>query len=263
MTRRTQAVIGAPCWIDLLSSDTGRSREFYGQLAGWTADEPDPQFGGYFTFRRDGELVAGCMGRQEGMPAPSTDGWTIYLAVEDARKTLETAQAHGAQVAVPVMDVGDLGSMAVLIDPAGAAIGLWQPKQHQGFGIVYETGGPGWFELHTTQYQQSLDFYRAVFGWTTTTISDTPEFRYTLLQQGENQYLGVMDDTVFTQPGAPTYWLTYLAVADTDRAVAQVRELGGTVNREPEDTPYGRLASVADSTGATLNLIGPNAGRPG
>jgi predicted enzyme related to lactoylglutathione lyase len=258
MARRTTAVIGAPCWIDILTSDVQRTRDFYTQLMGWTADEPDPQFGGYFSFRKDGVIVAGGFGRQEGMEAP--DCWTIYIAVADARATVETARANGAQVFAEAMDVGDLGVMAVLVDPTGAPIGLWQPKAHQGFGIVYEPGGPAWFELHTTQYQRALDFYRSVFGWNLNTMSDTAEFRYSVLQIGEDQLAGVMDDSVFAPQGSPSYWLTYLAVEDTDAALARVRNLGGTVTRDAEDTPYGRLASVTDPTGATLNVMGPNVG---
>jgi predicted enzyme related to lactoylglutathione lyase len=51
---------GAPCWMDLLTSDTGRAREFYGRVFGWTAGEASPEFGGYFMFFIDGAPVAGC-----------------------------------------------------------------------------------------------------------------------------------------------------------------------------------------------------------
>src|SRR5947209_5121043 len=117
MTRRTSSPLGAPCWIDLLTSDQEASRRFYTELLGWTADEPDAQFGGYFTFRKDGALVAGCMGRQPGMEAP--DGWSVHLSVEDTRRTVEAATAHGGQLIVPPMDVADLGVMAVVTDPSG------------------------------------------------------------------------------------------------------------------------------------------------
>lgn len=32
-------------------------------------------------------------------------------------------------------------------DPGGAAIGRWQPGEHQGFGIYSEFNAPTWFEL--------------------------------------------------------------------------------------------------------------------
>ena len=67
-------VIGAPCWIDLYSSDTDKATEFYGQLLGWKAKPADERFGGYFTFTKDGKHVAGCAWRTTGRPAIRTRG---------------------------------------------------------------------------------------------------------------------------------------------------------------------------------------------
>ena len=54
-------VVGAPCWIDLYSSDTEKATEFYGGLFGWTTEMQREEFGGYFTFLKDGKHVGGCM----------------------------------------------------------------------------------------------------------------------------------------------------------------------------------------------------------
>ena len=63
-------VIGAPCWIDLYSSDTEKATEFYGGLFGWTPEVQREEFGGYFTFVKDGKHVGGCMANtgEEGHP---------------------------------------------------------------------------------------------------------------------------------------------------------------------------------------------------
>ena len=58
------------------------------------------------------------------------------------------AVANGAGVIVPAMDVPVQGTMAVITDTGGAAIGIWQPAAHQGFGVLGEPGAPSWFELH-------------------------------------------------------------------------------------------------------------------
>jgi predicted enzyme related to lactoylglutathione lyase len=52
MPTRDTAPIGAPCWVDLMTSDTERSRTFYCQLFGWTAEDPAEEFGGYFNWVR-------------------------------------------------------------------------------------------------------------------------------------------------------------------------------------------------------------------
>src|SRR5437764_1315716 len=124
MPTRDNAPIGAPCWIDLMTSDAARSRSFYSQLFGWDAEEPNPEFGGYFNFTKHGVRLAGCMSAQ---PNSGPDAWSIYLASDDARKTADAAAANGGQVLVPPMDVADLGTMAVVTDNGGAVIGVWQP----------------------------------------------------------------------------------------------------------------------------------------
>jgi predicted enzyme related to lactoylglutathione lyase len=52
----------------------------------------------------------------------------------------------------------------------------------------------------------------------------------------------------------PSNWFFFLGADDVDKTVQLVKENGGTVNRDAEDTPYGRLAAVADPTGAGFNL---------
>ena len=62
MVTRDSAPVGSPCWADLWTSDVEGSRTFYSELFGWEAQEPSPEFGGYFMFTRDGVPVAGAMG---------------------------------------------------------------------------------------------------------------------------------------------------------------------------------------------------------
>lgn len=260
MPARDTAPAGAPCWVDLLTSDPERSRDFYGQVFGWTATEPEAQFGGYFNFAKDGVLVAGGMPKQPGMDAPET--WSVYLATDDAQKTIEAAAAHGGQIAVPAMTVADLGTMGVVTDVGGAAIGLWQPGQHQGFGVFGEPGTPSWFEVYTRDYPGTIAFYRDVFGWDTHTASDTPEFRYTVLQHGPEWLAGIMDGSGFLPEGVPAHWAVYFGTEDTDASLATITSLGGSVIRPPEDTPYGRLAEAADPSGVHFKLVAANAAMP-
>jgi uncharacterized protein len=253
MPTREDAPIGAPCWIDLMTSDTERSRAFYCELFGWTADEPNPDFGGYFNFRRNGVLVAGGMARDPGNPMPDT--WSVHLATDDAAKTLETALAHDGRVLIEPTQVGDLGTMAGVIDPGGAVIGVWKPGLHKGFGVLGEPGAPSWFELHTRDYNAAVAFYRDVFHWDTHTVSDTPEFRYTVQQDGEAQLAGIIDASTFPPDGVPARWGVYFGVTDTDAAIATALALGGAIVMPAQDTPYGRLAVMTDPTGAHFRLM--------
>jgi uncharacterized protein len=251
---RDNPIIGTPCWIDVMSSDVPRARAFYGEVFGWTSEEPNPEFGGYFNFSLNGVQVAGGMSAPTGMP----DLWSVYLATEDIKRSTDEAQALGAQVIVHPMPVADLGVMGVITDPTGATIGMWQPGLHRGFGLVTEAGAPSWFELLTRDYDASLGFYRDVYGWTTEAVGDTPEFRYTQVMGGGEGVSGVMDASGFLPEGIPSHWRVYFGSDDTDDTLAKIVKLGGTILEPAQDTPYGRLAGAADPMGAAFNLVAAN-----
>src|SRR5262249_40903009 len=123
---------GAPCWVELFSTDPDGAKAFYGALFGWDAEAPNADFGGYTNFTSHGGRTAGLMRNDGGQGAPAF--WTPYLSAPDAAGTVETAVAAGGQVHVAAMPVGDLGAMAAVTDPSGAFIGFWQPGTHRGYG---------------------------------------------------------------------------------------------------------------------------------
>ena len=137
MTIRQNVPNGAPCWIDLMSSDTDKSRAFYGELFGWTADEPNAEFGGYTNFRLDGEHRGRPHDRPRRRACPMCGRCTSRSTMP--RRPSRLAKANGGQVFVEPMAVGDLGTMAVLADAGGAMIGMWQPGEHRG-GVVARDG---------------------------------------------------------------------------------------------------------------------------
>ena len=253
MPQRDSAPIGAPCWVDLYTSDPDRAIAFYGDLFGWTAERAGEEYGGYINFSKDGQLVGGGMKNDGVSGAP--DAWSVYLATDDAAATTELAAANGGQVLLPAMDVMELGSMAIVSDVGGATIGMWQPGTHKGFGVLGEHGTANWFELHTRDFKAAVQFYEDVFKWDTHVASDTPEFRYATLGEGGSQLAGIMDASGFMPDGAPGVWSIYFGAEDADATLAKVVELGGTVIIPAEDTPYGRLAQAADPTGATFKIV--------
>ncbi|EMY35521.1 glyoxalase/bleomycin resistance protein/dioxygenase [Arthrobacter crystallopoietes BAB-32] len=251
MSDRETTPAGIPCWIDLTSSDPDKARAFYASLFGWAAETAGEEYGNYITFSKDGHPVAGMMRNdQTGQP----DAWSVYLSSRDVAATAKAAAEAGGRILVEPMQVGDQGSMAIFLDSTGAAVGAWQPDQHKGFGREGEEGSPSWFELSTRDYAGAIEFYEKVFGWRTEEMSDTAELRYTLNAALEESSAGIYDAAAAMPEGVPSNWQVYLGVANADAAVAKVRELGGTVLREPWDSPYGRMAQVADPTGAAFMI---------
>jgi uncharacterized protein len=253
MPTRDTAPVGAPCWIDLMTSNTERSQAFYCELFDWVAGEPNPEFGGYFNFTRGGVPVAGCIAKGPGTAAP--DSWSVYLASDNADMTVSAVAVYGGHPLLPATEIGQLGSMAYVTDPGGAGIGIWEPGIHKGFGVLAEPGAPTWFELHTRGYDEVVDFYENAFGWETHVVSDTDGFRYSTLGEAEGALAGIMDASADLPEGARGQWSIYFGTADTDAALAKVEALGGTILTSAVDTPYGRLATAADPTGAMFKLI--------
>ena len=150
---------------------------FYGELFGWTAEDAGEDYGHYHNFSKDGALVAGLMRKQPDAGYP--DFWMTYLSSADAKATAAAAAEAGGQVMLEPMAVMDLGAMAVLADPTGGAVGVWQPGRHRGYEVHSQAGAPVWHEVHTRDHAGAVAFYQRVFGWTprwsaTPTSSATP-----------------------------------------------------------------------------------------
>ncbi|WP_108250373.1 VOC family protein [Planctomonas deserti] len=254
MPTRAFTPSGAPIWIELYTREPTVSARFYSQLFGWTTDTPAEE-NGYIACRLKGSVLAGISAADVGSGAP--EGWLVYLASPDACATSAAAETHGGDVLVEPLAIGSLGTMALVADPGDALVGVWQPGDHPGTEIVNEDGAPVWHEVEARNYAASLDFYRNAFLWETEVESDTDEFRYCVQVFEGRPYAGIMDADALPPEDGLSRWRVYFQVADVDRACADAVRLGGTVRGEPEDTPYGRMAELADPVGAVFNVMDP------
>ncbi|WP_455836764.1 VOC family protein [Pseudarthrobacter siccitolerans] len=133
---------GSPCWIDLITSDAAKAREFYGELFGWQFQSGDQElYGGYITASRNGKTVAGIMQKQEDQ-AGFPDMWSTYLCTDDAAATAASVAANGGQVHLAPMDVPAQGIMAMFGDPSGASVGAWQPRECGDMKLPENPGRP-------------------------------------------------------------------------------------------------------------------------
>jgi predicted enzyme related to lactoylglutathione lyase len=244
---------GTPSWVDLASPDPDASARFYGGLFGWDAPDPGPveESGGYRMLQRDGRNVAGLGPTQtEDQPAM----WTTYVSTADAEGVAAKVRDAGGEVVLEPFDVLGAGRMAVLADPAGASISVWQPQTHHGADVVNEPGSLCWNELATRDIDEAKAFYRAVFGWEgdTNAYGDTS---YTEWKLGGRTIGGMIAMNDEWPAEVPPQWMVYFAVEDVDAATRRVEELGGKVAVAPSDTPAGRFAVVNDPHGAVFSII--------
>jgi predicted enzyme related to lactoylglutathione lyase len=243
---------GAPCWMDLVTSDVETSVAFYTQLFGWTCQEADEP-AGYRYFLHEGRAVGGVMASDPDWAMP--DAWSVFLRTDDAAATAKAAVEHGGEVLMEACEVAPNGTFAILRDAGGAVVSAWQPGTESGFGVLFEAGAPTHFELHTRQFDAAHAFYREVFGWGDH-VTDAPGFRYaTYGEPGPELRAGIMDDAADAgMPVEDPHWAVYFGCDDAQAVFSRAVDLGAEVLMSPEPTPYGVLAVMRDPTGAELRL---------
>lgn len=243
--------IGTPCWADLMTSDAGKAQSFYAAVLGWDYDIQPEDYGGYAMAKASGDNVAGIGKIPPGSEMPSA--WTVYLAVDDVEAVVEKWTAEGGQVLNAAMEVPAMGHMAIMADPTGGAVGLWQPINHHGFDVIGPPGATCWYELNTRDNEAARDFFAEVFGLTPQRMEG---MNYYTLHDDERPRFGIlqMDES---WAGLPPHWMVYFAVADVEAATATVKAEGGTVSHGPFDSPQGPMAVCIDPMGAPFMIITP------
>lgn len=247
---------GEFCWTDLASRNPGAAKRFYAALFGWDCvDQPAPGGSIYTLCRLDGANVGGLY----AMPPEQSDWvWSAYVAVADCDRAVADATRLGGAVRLPVMDIEGVGRMAVITDPDGAALSLWQADSpHCGFarlGLGPRPGTVVWNELAARSPEAAKAFYQGLFGWG---VKETamPGFTYVEWLIGDRSAGGMLPLAAIGA-NVPPHWLVYFACADCDASAARAAELGGRVLRVPFDVPgVGRIAVLADAEGAVFAVI--------
>ena len=250
-----KVAMGKFCWVELNTPDVEAGKRFYGGLLGWKlADMPMPS-GSYAMASLGGKSVAGLQAQaldqqKQGVPP----NWLSYIAVDDVEVSARKAVTLGGALLVPPMAMGP-GKFAVVTDPAGAAFALWQAGRSMGPFLYGETGALGWNELYSSNVDRAAPFYAALFGWNAE-ASDMGTWTYTVFKAPDDELIAGMMEKPPELESAPSFWSVYFCVADTDKAAARIKELGGSLLENPMEIPgIGRFAPAADPQGATFSII--------
>lgn len=270
MPERDEYIPGVPCWVDCQQADPGSVLPFYSGLFGWTFESvmPEGSDGGEYHMGRIRGLDAGAIA---SLPpgAPPRAQWNTYVAVSDIEDGTAAVRDAGGTVLMEAFDVMDAGRMAVVDDPEGAALCLWQANENIGARVVNEHGALNFNSLATRDLASAEAFYQAVFGWRILPLDSgamwilpgygdhleakTPGLRANMEQMGAPD--GFVDvvarvNTIAADDDSPSGWTVTFGVDDAAAAAAKAIELGGEVVAGPFDAPWTRLAVIRDPGGA-------------
>ena len=245
MGERTSHAPGTFSWADLSTTDTDGAKAFYTGLFGWdTEDNPMPEGGVYTMLSKEGKAVAALSQLQaEGQPVV----WNSYVTVESADEAAAAAREGGATLISEPFDVMDVGRMAVIQDPGGAVLCIWEPGTSIGAERVNEPGALTINQLNTSDPARAEEFYGGVFGWRFEKVAEG-DVPYWGIYNGDRLNGGMMEE----QPSA---WLVYFGSESVDDDAGRVVELGGRVIVPPMSVPGGRILVAQDPQGGVFALV--------
>ena len=249
---------GTFCWADIATTDMAGARSFYMDLFGWTAEDFETDGTVTYTiFRQDDGDVCGLGPMpQDVVAAGVPPHWSAYVAVDSVDASVRKAEGLGGAAMMPPMTIPDAGRMAIIRDPQGAVLSLWQTDSpHRGYAAF--GGAPNtvcWNELMTPDTDAATRFYGELFDWRVKE-SPTPWGAYYELLTAAGTAAGMLPITE-EMGEVPPNWLVYVSVADCDATARRAAELGGGVIRSCADIPdIGRFAVVHDPRGAVFAVI--------
>ncbi|HEY7003816.1 MAG TPA: VOC family protein [Gaiellaceae bacterium] len=240
--------IGTFVWHEHVSSDPEQAKQFYTELFGWGTEVFKPGEVDYAMISAGGRTHGGFSTAMEGAPPPH---WLGHVRVENVDQTVEKTKNAGGSLAAGPFDMEDVGKMAIISDPQGAYVGIYQPHGEGGDA----EGVFVWDELGTNDPDGAQRFYEQVFGWTTKDMGE--DFGgYRIFDRVEGTGQGVAGLMKNPDNAIPPMWTPYVGVEDADATCARAQELGGTALVEPTDIPtVGRFAVIKDPQGAVFGVI--------
>ena len=247
--------VGSFCWLELGTTDQNGAKNFYSSLLGWTGENmPMGPEMTYTMFRLGGKDVAGgyqLMKDQVANRVPPH--WMPYIRVNSADESAAKAVRSGGRQIVPPSDIPHVGRFAVVQDPTGAHISIFQPGQHKGLTNFGEIGTFSWADLNTPDAATAARFYSEWLGWTI----DEGKDGYRHIQNGSSHedMIGGIPNEMHAPPGTPANWMVYFHVADCKAAAAKASQLGASTIMPAElIKDVGTIGVLADPQGAVFAL---------
>lgn len=122
----TQPTFGQFCWNELATSDVSKAKDFYGKVFGWQFNEFKSGEMTYTIVKSNDKDIAGIWQIPSDQQKEIPPHWMAYILVANAKEALDKAKQHGAKEVKGITKAGDMGRFAIIVDPAGAHLALWE-----------------------------------------------------------------------------------------------------------------------------------------
>ncbi|CEK09979.1 VOC family protein [Legionella hackeliae] len=124
----TTLVAGEFCWNELATPNVKQAEDFYGKVFGWQFVDQEMEDMTYTLVRTHDKNIAGIWAIPAEQQKEIPPHWMSYILVSDIKACLEKAKDHGAIVIKGVTQAGEMGHLAIITDPTGAHVALWEPS---------------------------------------------------------------------------------------------------------------------------------------
>jgi predicted enzyme related to lactoylglutathione lyase len=257
MGERSEYTPGTFSWVDLSTTDVDGAKGFYSGLFGWEVEDRSGEWGSYTTARKDGKVVAGLSAQREDEAAMGIPThWNSYVTVPSAEAVIGRVQENGGGVLAEPFDVLEEGRMAIVADPTGAVLSLWQAGNQHGAELVNAPGTFTWNELATHEPETAGEFWSGVFGWELEKVPGPVDYWIIKNQGRSNGGIRRMGDEM--PPDARAHWLVYFGSDDAAATQQRGADLGGRVVVPRMEVPMGAFAVLTDPQGGAFAVFEGN-----
>ncbi len=242
-------------WADLITDDLNTAMRFYGDLLGWEFRQANLPGRYYVIGFNGGRPISGLLQAPQKQASKGRPRWIGYLSVTEVGQAMQSVVINGGKVLLAPKHLAERGEQAIVRDPEGAVFGIIKTSQGDPQDYLAEPGDWIWTQLLSHDAERAGKFYQTLADYE---VVDDPKSRFpdTLILIAHGYARATVTTIPADRPSLQPAWLPFVRVVDIRASVARTDALGGRVLLAPRpDLLEGRLAVVADPSGAALGLI--------
>ncbi len=210
-----------PIFADLSTYTPERSIRFYKSIFGWEFTEEY----GYYTAYLNNNMVVGLYetpDRFKQMRMPHF--WMTYIDVNDVDKTVETAKNCGGIIEL-TDNIPGFGKIALIRDPKGAGFTIYQGSAIKNTRTQYIPNTLVWNELHTSDRESVIPFYKSIFNWKIVNIDSSVSKVY----NQDNEHITDIIQISNRLKGKFEYWVSSFGIKSINATKDSIIENGGVL----------------------------------